>query len=468
VSTPREPGLDQLIRALTADGHPGERTGRDAALAAFRAASQPSSPASRRRDVAERTAWRHRGDRGRGAPWRRGKTWRRPLIVLVPARLAAVAAAGIAAIAAVTAAAYAQALPAPVQQIAHTVLAPLGVPDSRQQAARLGSPSHRTAPSPRPATSIPGTPATPYRAATCPCPSAAVSGSASPRTAGGYLLTLTASRDRLPADAVGVLTGRVTRHGRAAAGAHVRLLERTAGSARWEVAATGVTGPRGGFSFLSPRLTTTATFRVAGPDGARSATVRVTVGSPVRLRLSSGRVKDKLIVTARAALPGDSVLLDEFIAGAWTNIKSQPLGATFKATFTLPVSEAAAHDFRAELLIAGTSVPSDPVWVPRVKDPTGAKVIGGPSPTPSATAPSSTPASTPTAPPSPAPTPSPTPTLTSPAPTLTAPPPPTTTAPSPPSPTTAPSPTPTPPSPTSTQPSPTTSAPPSWEGSGGS
>ena len=35
----REPGLDQLIKALTADGHPSELAGKGAALAAFRAAS---------------------------------------------------------------------------------------------------------------------------------------------------------------------------------------------------------------------------------------------------------------------------------------------------------------------------------------------------------------------------------------------------------------------------------------------
>ena len=99
----REPGLDHLIKALTADGYPDELAGRDAALAAFRAAyGQP------RRQP-------------RFSPWLSGSR-----------RLSTVAAAAlVAGIAGVTAAAYAQALPAPVQHIAYSVLSPLGVPDNQ-------------------------------------------------------------------------------------------------------------------------------------------------------------------------------------------------------------------------------------------------------------------------------------------------------------------------------------------------
>ena len=100
----REPGLDHLIRALTADGFPHELAGRDAALAAFRAASRE----------------KHR--RPRFAP---------PRGLRMPTRLSTVAAALVAGITGVTAAAYAQALPAPVQHIAYSVLAPFGVPNSQ-------------------------------------------------------------------------------------------------------------------------------------------------------------------------------------------------------------------------------------------------------------------------------------------------------------------------------------------------
>ena len=71
-----KPGLDQLISALTADGRPDELAGRDAALAAFRAAGQ------RARDRADAPA----------AP--RSPPSSRPLTGWLPTRLAAIAAAG--------------------------------------------------------------------------------------------------------------------------------------------------------------------------------------------------------------------------------------------------------------------------------------------------------------------------------------------------------------------------------------
>jgi hypothetical protein len=240
VSTPGKPDLDRLITALTANGRPDEAAGRDAALAAFRAAGQHA-------------AARHAARRGRRGPFR-------PPPAALPRRLAALGAAGLTAVGGLTAAAYAQALPGPVQQAAHTVFAPLGVPESQQQS---GHPAAETI-----ATSGGKSRRTGDTSARTP----------SPRPGGGYLLTLTASRVRVPAGAVVELAGRVTDRGRAAAGSPVRLFERLAGSATWEPVGTGVTGPRGGFRLLSPPLTTTAVFRVmAGPGNAYSAAVRVTV-----------------------------------------------------------------------------------------------------------------------------------------------------------------------------------------------
>ena len=239
MSTPGKPDLDRLITALTADGRPDELAGRDAALAAFRAAGQHAASAQ-------------------AARRRRRVPFRRPLAAL-PGRLAALAAAGITAVAGLTAAAYAQALPGPMQQAAHTVFAPLGVPESQQS----GHPAAETI-----ATS--GGKSQP--------PGGASSRTPSPRPGDDYLLTLTASRVRVPAGAVVELGGRVTDRDSAAAGIPVRLFERLAGSATWEPVRTGVTGPRGGFRLLSPPLTTTAVFRVmAGPGNAYSAAVRVTV-----------------------------------------------------------------------------------------------------------------------------------------------------------------------------------------------
>jgi hypothetical protein len=232
VSTPRKPDLDHLVAALIADIRAEERSGRDAALAAFRAASA--------RDAAHRPAWRHRY-----------MPVFRPLTGL-SARLAAVGAALVVIVAGVAAAAYTQALPAPVQNIAHTAFAPLGVPGNQ------GSPG--TAPS-----SI--TVAT----------SGGKSSSGTPRPGDDYRITVSASRARVPADGRVAFTGRVTDNGRAAPRTRVRLYERLAGSTRFELEATGVTGPRGGFRLLSPPLTATTVFRVVGPDAVRSAAVRITV-----------------------------------------------------------------------------------------------------------------------------------------------------------------------------------------------
>jgi hypothetical protein len=86
-----------------------------------------------------------------------------------------------------------------------------------------------------------------------------------------------ASRARVPAGTAVALTGRVTDYGRPVADAPVRLYERLAGSTTWELVASGVTGPRGGFRLQSPPLTQTAVFRVFGPDRVYSGPVRVTV-----------------------------------------------------------------------------------------------------------------------------------------------------------------------------------------------
>ena len=227
MSNPGKPDLDRLVTALTADGQPDELTGRDAAATAFREA--------RRRDAAAGRARRR---------WRLSPR-------LASAGVVLAVAAGIAA------AAYVRALPGPAQDVAHTVFAPLGVPGNQQS----GHPAAVTI-----ATSG-GTSARPGGSSRTP----------SPRAGGDYRLTLAASRLRVPAGAVVEFGGRVTEDGAGAAGVPVRLFERLAGSATWQLAASGVTGPRGGFRLTSPPLTATAVFRVVGPGAKHSAAVRVTV-----------------------------------------------------------------------------------------------------------------------------------------------------------------------------------------------
>ena len=247
MSTPRKPDLDQLVAALTADGQAEELAGRDAALAAFRAASQ-------------------RGAAAGSARGHRGRSFHRPLAGL-PTRLAAAGAALVVA-AGGAAAAYAQALPGPVQELAHTVFAPLGVPEGHQ---RPGQSPAGTIPRAGPAGI---TIANTGGETACPCPGTSAR-TPSPQPAGTYLVTVGVSRARVPVNAVIVFTGRVTESGRAAAGVRVRLFERIAGTAKEELVATGVTGPRGGFRLVSQPLTATAVFRVTGPDAAHSVAIRV-------------------------------------------------------------------------------------------------------------------------------------------------------------------------------------------------
>jgi hypothetical protein len=241
MSTPGKPDLEQIVAALIADANGEELGGRDAALAAFRAARQRDGAAG-------------------SARWYHGRSFRRPFADL-SRRLAAVGAAVVVG-GGVAAAAYAQALPGPVQQFAHTVFAPLGVPNGQSSAGTgstdrtvsqtTGGKTEKGSPSPR----------TP-----------------SPQLAGGYLVTAGVSRAQVPAGTVLVVTGRVTDDGRPAAGVRVRLFERIAGTTTQELVAIAMTGPRGGYRLVSPPLTTTTVFRVAGPDAAHSVAIRVAVAS---------------------------------------------------------------------------------------------------------------------------------------------------------------------------------------------
>ncbi len=92
--------MDQLISALTADGRPDELAGRDAALAAFRAAGQRAAtePTLRQRRVVPSSPTADRLVR-RGLPRSPPRRpWSSPLVVT---------------------AAYTHALPGPVQDAAH-------------------------------------------------------------------------------------------------------------------------------------------------------------------------------------------------------------------------------------------------------------------------------------------------------------------------------------------------------------
>ena len=345
----REPGLDLLIRALTADAHPHETAGRDAALAAFRAA--------------------------------RGQQRRRAHLTLphfsphYSARLGAVAAVLIAAFAGVTAAAYAKALPAPMQQIAYSLFAPLGVPDSQpvpggQPSLAPGSASGQPTPHSQNSTSPA---ASPSAAASCPCPARTARPAAK-----GSALALSAARVQLPANGWDLFTGKLTYKGRPEAGVRIRLLEQVAGGTGWRQVGNGVTGSRGRVKISVPHVTRNATFELAGRNGVGSATVSVTVIPRVLLwRVPAQPGTYRLVTAAHFGDPGDLATLQKLSGGSWQDVTSQPLGAAHRASFDLPSAKSGGHYYRVLLQATGmhgASV-SGSVFEPRAKTAIGARVI---------------------------------------------------------------------------------------------
>ena len=349
----REPGLDHLIRALTADGYPHELAGRDAALAAFRAASRAE----------------HRRSR-----------FALPRELRLPTRLSAVTAALVAGIAGVTAAAYAQALPAPVQHIAYSVLAPLGVPNSQGSAT------------PTPAGKKPGS--APGSAPTGGQPTASPSSSsphptpaASPAKTGSALV-LTVGRVQLPAGGTDAISGQLTYRGHPEPGVRVRLLKQAAGAAGWQRVGSAVTGPHGRVRFGPLRITKNVVFRLAVSGGQGSAQVSVTAIPRVQFWQVPGPLTDRFVAVARFGDPGDTVVLQQLSGGKWQAVATQTLGAARRTVFAVPVTATVAGaDYRAVLQPtsvhgAGVSVPVRLVRVRR----TGAKTITPATPQPTATA----------------------------------------------------------------------------------
>jgi hypothetical protein len=308
---PGEPGLDHLVRTLTSGHTQEELAGENAALAMFRANRRPV---------------RHR-------------RWR-------PARRAGLAAAAVTlALAGGLTAAYASALPAPVQHAAYHVLGIIGVPDRSVSAAGQhpgGAPSPlRAGSGSRPAVSQP-----PGRAHRGRSPA-----SAAPVT--GHL-SLAATSSQIAAGQADAFSGLlISGTGTAIRGVTISLYERAAGQASWRLEAQAVTGPDGRVLLPVRQLTSDAWFRLAGPRGAPvSATVQVTVVPRVTARLAAGPEPgtDLLTFASRLANPGDAVVLEVRSAGAWRSVDAGRLGNDRKVDFTVRIPLIAELTYRAVLL----------------------------------------------------------------------------------------------------------------------
>lgn len=285
-----DPALDGLLRALTANGTADELAGRPAALAMFRASRSPK---------------------------------RRRLVARVSTAAAAVVMAGW------IATAYAAALPGPVQHVTYRMLGSIGVPDA-----------HHQAPTPSPSRPVSSTPASPPASAVVVTPAA------------GQVpaLVLVAAHRQVIAGGDDLLFGRLAPGGRPEAGARIRLLEHADGRPGWRVAGTGVTDRRGDATFTVRHLTGNASFRLAGPGGAASTPVPVTVLVPVSVSMAPGQAGlEILTVRAPSAGPGDAVVLQELSAGVWYRIAERALGRDHLASFTVLIPSSGGTEYRVVL-----------------------------------------------------------------------------------------------------------------------
>lgn len=347
MSTPRDPipevpGVDDVVRALTTEGDAVELTGRQSALAMFRAVRdesagfQPDGPQpAATQPWAAQQALRQpppASDRDAG---RHGRP--RPAQARVPhprrlTALGAMAAAIVVAGAGMTAAAYAQILPSPLQDIAHTVLAPIGVPSASPAPAVIPTASSTAIPNvPTPSPTHLSSPQT-----SCPCPTVTPSAHRS--------LRLRAARANVGYDDKDTFTGHVAKKGAPDADASVKLLERLSTSpGSWDVIATGATGPDGTATFVVAHIPADATFLLAGSGDLASLTsheVAVTVTPRLVVRHPARRV---LVVTAHPAAAGEAVALERLQDGAWVTVATRPLDGLLSATFT--VSPAGTYRF---------------------------------------------------------------------------------------------------------------------------
>jgi hypothetical protein len=243
------------------------------------------------------------------------------------------------------AAAYAAALPAPVQHIASHMLGSIGVPDTPQPApsSSASSSGARSSGAPHLAATIP--PTRPTSAATCPCPAG------SPGTAAAPSVVLAAVRARIPAGGQVVLSGRLAAGGRPEAGVRVRLSEDIVNGPGWQAAGSGVTDGNGAVTQTVTHLTSNASFRLDAPGAAVSAPVVVTVIPRLYLGRAPGLRRGLVTLTATApfAQPGDVIVLQELSGRIWHRVGMRVLGPDHLASFTVRIPLLADAAYRVVL-----------------------------------------------------------------------------------------------------------------------
>ncbi len=363
-----DPGLGELFRALTAGPTGSERAGEQAALGMFRENVRPAAAPAGGRGRFGSTAGRSRRGTGRsrgGAPARWG--------------IRLVAAATLVLSGGLAAAAYAAALPAPVQHLAYDVLGGIGVPDTQNNGHANSSPQSpgRTGPpgghhhSKTPGTQSPAPPGGTKSAQPVAHTSAPASPSPSTSAAAGPdRLSAATAAGQVTAGSSVVISGTLTTSaGPGVPGTTVTLLKRPGRQTTWRAVGIAKTDSAGNVAFTIPLLGANAAFELAGPGVVVSSPVAITVIPPVDTVLIPGAtgVRDVLVVSTQYAHAGNIVVLQKQTAGGvWVSLRRQTLTAAGKTRFLLNGRHLQNEMVRVVLLAGprhGESI-SAPVTVP--------------------------------------------------------------------------------------------------------
>lgn len=341
---------DPVVQALTGPGTPDELSGEAAALAAFRTTSG-SKP---HRRFAARI--------GTGG---------------------AIVIAAIALSGGVAAAAYSNALPAPVQDFAHDVAGPLGIPahlpshHANVATGGVGGPTPRTslptagessgvptlAPMTSPSSSASAPPTAHHQVgrSTKPSPSASADSSPSPVTTpsstptatptstptdsttpgptptvgAAAALSISVSQTRVPANAgVDVIGALTDASGQPVADHHIAIFARVSGGSA-ELLSSGQTAADGSVQFQTQGLTATAQLVLRAGGGVHSAAVRIVVVPTMSAAVTQGSAQDDVSISTQGAQPGDALTVYEKEKAGWVAIASPTLDGSGLASFSV-------------------------------------------------------------------------------------------------------------------------------------
>jgi len=315
---PGDRGLIELFSRLTSEPSPSELTGEYAALTMFRTvrtgpaatpvfptAVAPAATLATPSQARHRRSSRGRVSSGLASGGRIGAR-------LVAAATVVALGGGFAA------AAYAEALPAPLQRVAHQILGFAGVPNS---------PGNSTSKQTVPVASTRTTPGGSNSAQPTSSGGASRSSSPSPSASRGGSVTITAAQQQIAAGGSVQISATFTRRGRAVTGVSLSLAELAAGQATWHVVGQATTGSGGQSGFTATNLTTNASFRVTGPGGAASNELSIVVIPAISLSeaASSHGRSATLVVSAPLAQRGDLVRLEYLVGGQWHRLRAHRL-----------------------------------------------------------------------------------------------------------------------------------------------